>query len=153
MLDDTRGRFERIALSPVPRRDMHAELGNVRIACAHSQAAAAYVLARGEKEERPILDTVSLLGLDLELQPDLHLAQRVAASRDIPRDGRVAPKTDGERKVRLSPVTEAQSRRAEEVVGHADGPAHRTFRAEARRLRSMSNDGQAEESSIIQAAR
>src|SRR5947208_11843230 len=30
MLDDTRGRFERIALSPVPRRDMHAKLRNVR---------------------------------------------------------------------------------------------------------------------------
>src|SRR2546430_11402782 len=50
MLDDTRGRFERIALSPVSRRDMHAELGHVRLACAHSQAAAAHMIAGPKKE-------------------------------------------------------------------------------------------------------
>ncbi len=67
MLDDTRGRLERIALSPVPRGDVHAELGNVRVACAHSQAAAAHVLARGNQEEGPILNTVNMLSVDLEL--------------------------------------------------------------------------------------
>ena len=50
MLDDTSGRLERITLSLVPRGDMHAELGRVRIACAHSQAAAAHVFAGPEKE-------------------------------------------------------------------------------------------------------
>src|SRR6266700_3387684 len=128
MLDDTRGRLERIALSPVPRGDVHAELGNVRVACAHSQAAAAHVLARGNQEEGPILNTVNMLSVELELQPNLHVAQRVTTRCDIPRDGRVAPKTDGERQVRLATVMETQPRRTEEVLGHAAGAASPTFR-------------------------
>jgi hypothetical protein len=50
-------------------------------------------------------------------------------------------------------VTEPQPRRTEEVVGQADGPANRTFRAEARRLRSMLNDGRVAGSPISPAER
>jgi hypothetical protein len=68
------------------------------------------MLARNQKEDRPILNAVSALSLDLKLQSNLHLAQRVAASRDVPRDGWITPKIDGEREIGVTPAAKSQAR-------------------------------------------
>jgi hypothetical protein len=86
------------------------EFGNLWLSFAQSKAAAAEMLARSKEEDRPILHAVSALGLDLELQSNLHLAQRVAASRDISRNGGITPKIDGEREIGVAPAAETEPR-------------------------------------------
>src|SRR5207249_6711066 len=87
MLDHPGRRLQRVTLPPMAGHHVDAELGNLRLALARPETAATDMLVRSQKEDRPILDAVGNLSIDLELQSNLHLAQRVAASRDVPRDG------------------------------------------------------------------
>ena len=77
------------------------------------------MLVRSQKEDRPILDAVGMLSLDLELKSNLHFAQCVAARRDIPRHRGIAPEIDGERKIGITPATETEPLRPQEVIVHA----------------------------------
>ena len=82
MLDHAGTRFERVTLLPMPAYDVNSEFGNIRLSCAAPQATAAYVLSSRKQEERPVLDAVGALFLDLQLESDLHFARRVAARCD-----------------------------------------------------------------------
>src|SRR5947207_1665788 len=119
MLDYPCRRLECVALPPVAGHDVDAEFGDQRIALAHSEPAASDMLVGRQKEDRPILDAVGAMSIDFELEPNLHFAQCVAARRDIPRDHWVAPETDGEPKIGVTPAAETEPRRPQEVIVHA----------------------------------
>src|SRR5439155_3379030 len=119
LLDYPCRRLERVALPPVAGHHVDAELGNLRLALARPEPAATDMLVCSQKEDRPILDAVGNLSIDLELQSNLHFAQRVPASRDIARDAGIAPEIDGERKIGVTPAAETEPRRPQEIIVHA----------------------------------
>ena len=76
MVDGTRRRLECVALPPTAGGDMDAKLGSGWIVPAGSKTAAPDVLPGGEEEDRPVLNTVTPLCLDLALETGSDLAFR-----------------------------------------------------------------------------
>jgi hypothetical protein len=71
------------------------------------------------EEDRPVLNAVTLLGLDLPLETSLDLAFGQSACGNEPGDGRVTPERTREREVGLAPKAEPDACRLEEEVCHA----------------------------------
>ena len=120
MVDGTGCRLEGQALPPVPGRDVHTEFGIAGILPAWPQAATPDVLTGGEKEDRPVLNAMAPLGLDLALETSTDLPFGHLAGGNEPRDGRVAPQRAGKGEVGLVPATETEAGRLEEEVGHVE---------------------------------
>jgi hypothetical protein len=99
IFDDSAGCFQCVALSPIPRRDVHAEFGCARLALAWPETAAADVVARLEQKDGPILDAVDLLGGDFLLQSSAHLLCREDTFGYEATDGGIAPQPEGEREI------------------------------------------------------
>ena len=98
---------------------MHPEFGSIWIIPVGSEAAAPDMLAGADEEDRPVLNAVTLLGLDLALETGLDLAFGQLACGYEPGDGRVAPERTREREVGLAPKAEPDACRLEEEVCHA----------------------------------
>jgi len=76
MVDGTGRRLECVALPPTTGGDMDAKFGSGWIDRAGSKTAAPDVLPGGEEEDRPVLNTVTPLCLDLALETGSDLAFR-----------------------------------------------------------------------------
>lgn len=129
ILDNARCGFDGIALFPVPRRHVNAQLERPRLNLARSEAAATDVLPSGEKEYRPILNAVSALSLDFELQSGLHFLRRIAATRDVARNGGITPKIHGELNVGVTPAAKTEPGRLKKIATHTDMVTHAAKRA------------------------
>ena len=99
---------------------MHTELGNAWILTMWSETATADVLPGGEQEDRPVLNAVAPLCLDLALETGTYLLLGQVASGNEASYGRIAPERAGEREVGFVPATEAEARRLEEKVRHLE---------------------------------
>lgn len=77
------------------------------------------MLIGGWQENRPVLQAVFALAVDLPRQPLLDLVSRVTARRDVARDMGIAPERDGERNVACEPATKTEPGTAKEAVRHA----------------------------------
>lgn len=73
MVDYTRCRLERIALSPVTRSDVDAEFRNKGITFSWPQATTPNVLRAFEREDRPVLNSAHLLSGDFPFESRANL--------------------------------------------------------------------------------
>lgn len=111
------GGFERIAVPPVGRTDVKANLVNAFRRFIGAQATAADVIVIFQEEDGPVLDAVSSVVGKFFVEAFAHLVGRkLAASVNEPGDFVVAPQAEGEIKVVFVPMAKAEARGGDEVV-------------------------------------
>lgn len=110
IVDGTGRCFERVTLFPMTGRDMHTQFGNAWMFPAWAETAAPDVLASGEEEDRPILNAVASLCLNLALKTSTDLLLREPSNRNKPSYRRIAPKHAREGNVGFVPPTETEAR-------------------------------------------
>jgi hypothetical protein len=82
---------------------MHPEFGNARILAVRPETAASDVLPTGELKDRPVLNAVASLCLDLVLETGVDLSFSETTNRYKPGYVRIAPERACEGKVGLVP--------------------------------------------------
>jgi hypothetical protein len=109
MVDDTSRRLEGVALPPMTRGDVHTEFGSARIGSVRPESAAPDVLAGGDEKDRPVLNAVALLGLDLLLKSGADLAFGQRTNGNEPSHGRITPERARKREVGFVPYAEPEA--------------------------------------------
>jgi hypothetical protein len=109
MVDDTRRRLEGVPSLPMTGGDVHTKFGSAWIGSVRSESAAPDVLAGGDEEDRPVLDAMAPLCLDLVLKTGSDLAFRKPTNGNEPSHGRITPERARKREVGFVPNTEPEA--------------------------------------------
>ena len=99
---------------------MHTKFGSAWIGSVRSESAAPDVLAGGDEEDRPVLNAVAPLGLDLVLETGSYLAFSKPANGNEPSHGRITPERARKREVGFVPNAEPEAWRLEKEVCHVE---------------------------------
>jgi len=114
--DDRVRCFGRVSLAPLGSADVKSDLVNCPVGIARAQPATSDVSAGGEKEYRPVLNSVGVLGLHFVREPRSDLLRRERTT-DEPSDGGVAPEFSGKREVGNGPSAKAEPGAAKKIAG------------------------------------
>jgi len=105
---------------------MHTKFGSAWIGSVRSESAAPDVLAGGDEEDRPVLNAVAPLGLDLVLETGSYLAFSKPANGNEPSHGRITPERARKSEVGFAPHTEPEACRLQKEGRHVGLSAYRT---------------------------
>ena len=99
--------------------DMHTKSRSAWIVPVRSESAAPDVLAGGDEEDRPVLNAVAPLCLDLVRETGSYLAFIKRTNGNEPGHCRITPKRARKREIGFVPNTEPEACRLEKEVCHA----------------------------------